>query len=224
MYNRKNCVRIAGVGITAAAAAGLLSTGVSSADTFIPLPGGQLSKTLPNGIDITVRLVGESATINPSMGSTPLHRNTWVSASAQVELSGPNVKDVGAKIAPGYVVGCQVDISGGNTGAGVNGSTNWEGDKVSASSTASANLTLGPGQTAKHMILDLENADDYGQEQHSRNTPFRGGSGSVTWADSTIALNGCAGYAQARAFVLVKVRGPQGVSMVTLWGQPFSLG
>uniref|UniRef100_UPI002455B2C5 queuosine precursor transporter n=1 Tax=Nocardia cyriacigeorgica TaxID=135487 RepID=UPI002455B2C5 len=40
------------------------------------------------------------------IGSTPVHRNAWVSASAQVELSGSGAK--GGKIYPGYVVGCQV--------------------------------------------------------------------------------------------------------------------
>lgn len=37
---------------------------------------------------MTIRLVGESANISPSIGATPLHRNVWVSGSAQVELSG----------------------------------------------------------------------------------------------------------------------------------------
>ncbi|MGY2010718.1 MspA family porin, partial [Nocardia gipuzkoensis] len=47
---------------------------------------------------------------------------------------------------------------------------------------------------------------------------------SVTWADETIGLNGCGGYAQARAFVSVEVETDNVITWVTLWGQPFSLG
>ncbi|MBF6428098.1 MspA family porin [Nocardia cyriacigeorgica] len=56
------------------------------------------------------------------------------------------------------------------------------------------------------------------------NNAFTVDSGSVTWNDTTIALDGCGGYAQARSFVTVKVRGAFGVTAVTVWGQPFSLG
>ncbi|MBF6470199.1 MspA family porin, partial [Nocardia beijingensis] len=83
--------------------------GAANADTFVPLPGGELTKTLSDGTVVTIRLVGESANISPSMGATPLHRNAWVSGSAQVELSGT----AGGKIFPGYTVGCQVNIAGG---------------------------------------------------------------------------------------------------------------
>ncbi|MEU8896152.1 MspA family porin [Nocardia sp. NPDC048505] len=220
MFNRRN--RVAASGLAAVAALGLLSTGAADADTFIPLPGGEYTRDLPNGMTITVRLVGESANINPSMGSTPLHRNTWVSGTAQVELTGGDRASVGAKIAPGYIVGCQVDIGGG--GVSSNGGLSTNGDKVNASVGAGGRLTLGPGQTGRQMILDLEAPDDYGNEEHSKANSFRGPTGSVSWADATLAVDGCAGYAQARAFVLVKVRGAHGVSVVTLWGQPFSLG
>ncbi|MFC9898472.1 MspA family porin [Nocardia sp. NPDC127579] len=222
MINRRS--RGALAGLAAATTIGLLSAGAADADTFVPLPGGELTRDLPNGMTITVRLVGESATINPSLGNTPLHRNTWVSGSAQVELTGGDRSSVGAKIAPGYIVGCQVDISGGAAKGSLNGRTDWEGQNPSVSTSAGGSLRLGPGQTGRHMILDLEAPDDYGNEEHSKANSFRGPTGSVSWADATIALEGCAGYAQARAFVIVKVRGAQGVSVVTLWGQPFSLG
>ncbi|MBF6341870.1 MspA family porin, partial [Nocardia abscessus] len=109
MFDRKKMARAAGLCASAAIAVGLLSTGAANADTFVPLPGGELTKTLSDGTVVTIRLVGESATISPSMGSTPLHRNAWVSGSAQVELSGA----AGGKIFPGYTVGCQVNIAGG---------------------------------------------------------------------------------------------------------------
>jgi hypothetical protein len=222
MINRKNVARMAGVGAAATMAIGLFSTGAANADTFVPLPGGEMSKTLSDGTVVSIRLVGESANINPSMGSTPLHRNAWVSGSAQVDVSG----DGKGSIFPGYTVGCQVNIAGGGASGGVEGGADWSGDTVKPSigATSGGNLTLGPGQSNSFYILDLEQADDFGSEVHKKRNKFSGGSGSVTWADSTIGLNGCGGYAQARAFISVEVETDNVISWVTLWGQPFSLG
>ncbi|BDU08557.1 MspA family porin [Nocardia cyriacigeorgica] len=221
MINRKIVARAAGLGAAATVAMGLFSTGAANADTFVPLPGGEIVKTLSDGTVVTVRLVGESANINPSLGSTPVHRNAWVSASAQVELSGSGAK--GGKIYPGYVVGCQVNIGGGGVEGGASAGGTWEGDPT-GSVESGGELSLGPGQAASFYVLDLEETDDFGNESHEVRNNFSGTSGSVTWADETIGLTGCAGYAQARAFVKVKVETDNVISVVTLWGQPFSLG
>jgi len=225
MINRKNAARAAGVGAAAAITMGLLSTGAANADTFVPLPGGEIVKTLSDGTVVTVRLVGESALISPSMGSTPVHRNAWVSGSAQVEVSGAS-DEIGGKIKPGYVVGCQVNIAGGGVGAGVEGTADWSGESVTGGvgGNGGGDLSLGPGQAQQFYLLDREIADDFGSEDHSARNSFSGNSGSVTWADSTIGLSGCAGYAQARAFVDVEVETDNVITSVTLWGQPFSIG
>ncbi|MEV6767538.1 MspA family porin [Nocardia sp. NPDC051030] len=226
MNIRKTVARVAGVGAVATAALGLLSTGAANADTFVPLPGGEISKTLSDGTVVTIKLVGESANISPSMGATPVHRNAWVSASAQVSISGDTTA-TGGKIFPGYVVGCQVTIDGGGASGGVTGGAEWDSSgngKPTASATGGGNLTLGPGQAKSFYVLDLEMADDFGNEVHKVRNKFTGNSGSVTWADETIGLNGCGGYAQARSFVSVEVETDNVVSWVTLWGQPFSLG
>ncbi|MEU2034804.1 MspA family porin [Nocardia amamiensis] len=222
MFDRKMLARAAGLCASAAITVGLLSTGAANADTFVPLPGGELVKTLSDGTVVTIRLVGESATISPSMGSTPLHRNAWVSGSAQVELSGT----AGGKIFPGYTVGCQVNIAGGGATGGMDGNVDWSGDTVTGGVGANSggNLSLGPGQAKSFYVLDLEQADDFGNESHKTRNAFKGTSGSVTWADETIGLNGCGGYAQARAFVSVEVETDNVITWVTLWGQPFSLG
>ncbi|WP_040782717.1 MspA family porin [Nocardia pneumoniae] len=222
MFDRKILARAAGLCASAAITVGLLSTGAANADTFVPLPGGELVKTLSDGTVVTIRLVGESATISPSMGATPLHRNAWVSGSAQVELSGT----AGGKIFPGYTVGCQVNIAGGGATGGVDGNVDWSGDTVTGGVGANSggNLSLGPGQAKSFYVLDLEQADDFGNESHKTRNAFKGTSGSVTWADETIGLNGCGGYAQARAFVSVEVETDNVITWVTLWGQPFSLG
>ncbi|MFI6040161.1 MspA family porin [Nocardia sp. NPDC051321] len=223
MINRKNLARMAGVGAAATMALGLFSTGAANADTFVPLPGGEITKTLSDGTVVTIKLVGESANINPSMGSTPVHRNAWVSGSAQVELSGA----AGGAIFPGYTVGCQVNIAGGGTTGGVEGGVDWsdgQNVKPSVGATTGGNLSLGPGESKSFYVLDLEQADDFGNEAHKKRNKFKGTSGSVTWADETIGLTGCAGYAQARAFVSVEVETDNVITWVTLWGQPFSLG
>ncbi|GAA5043447.1 MspA family porin [Nocardia callitridis] len=223
MFDRKYLARLAGVGAAATMAIGLFSTGAANADTFVPLPGGELTKTLSDGTVVTVRLVGESANINPSLGSTPVHRNAWVSGSAQVDVAGAE----GGAIFPGYTVGCQVNIDGGGVEGGVDGSLDWsdgENVKPGVGADSGGNLTLGPGQSQSFYVLDLEQADDYGNESHKKRNKFSGESGSVTWADETIGLNGCGGYAQARAFVSVEVETDNVITWVTLWGQPFSLG
>ncbi|MFD6401464.1 MspA family porin [Nocardia sp. NPDC060249] len=218
MINRKSMARVAGFTAATTVAWGLLSTGAANADTFVPLPGGHITKTLSDGTVVDISLVGESANINPSMGSTPAHRNAWVSGSAQVSVSG----DGGGKIFPGYTVGCQVNISGGDA-LGDAGSEVVEGVGFGEVNTG-GELTVGPGQAKSFYVLDLEMPDDYGNESHKTRNAFKGGSGSVTWADETIGLSGCGGYAQARSFVSVEVETDNVISWVTLWGAPFSLG
>ncbi|WP_194826716.1 MspA family porin [Nocardia sp. XZ_19_231] len=218
MINRKSMARAAGFMAAATMASGLLSTGAAAADTVVPLPGGHITKTLSDGTVVDISLVGESANINPSMGSTPAHRNAWVSGSAQVSVSG----DGGGKIFPGYTVGCQVNIAGGDA-LGDAGGEVVEGVEFGEVNTG-GELTVGPGQAKSFYVLDLEMPDDYGNESHKTRNAFKGGSGSVTWADETIGLSGCGGYAQARSFVSVEVETDNVISWVTLWGAPFSLG
>jgi len=218
--------RMAGLGAAAAAAIGLFSTGAANADTFVALPGGDLSKTLSDGTVVHVWLDGESANINPSLASTPVHRNAWVSGNAHVELSGDTTA-VGGSIYPGYTVGCQVDISGGGVDGGPSASMDWsdgENAKPDAGGNIGGNLTLGPGQAKSFYVLDIEEKGDFGQDAHKTRNKFQGAGGSVAWSGETIGLTGCGGYAQARAFVSVEVETDNVISWVTLWGTPFNLG
>ncbi|MEV0336933.1 MspA family porin [Nocardia sp. NPDC050717] len=221
MINRKNIARKS-YGAVAALALGLLASAPAGADTLVPLPGGEMVKTLSDGTVVTVRLSNESATISPSMGATPVHRNAWVSGAAQVDIAGASEGSYGL-IIPGYTVGCQVNIAGGGAGGGVEGASDWEGN-ASVGANTSGELSLGPGQAESFYILDREKADDFGNESHKVYNEFTGGSGSVAWADQTIGLSGCGGYAQARAFVSVEIVTDSVTSWVTLWGRPFSLG
>ncbi|MGW6730887.1 MspA family porin [Nocardia sp. NPDC055029] len=204
----------------ATAAIGLFSTSGAHADTFMPLPGGEISETLADGAVVTVRLVNESALINPSMGATPLHRNTWVSARAEVQVEGGK----GGKIRPGYVVGCQVNIAGGAVNGNGSLTQPYQSQNLSASGGLGGTLSLGPGQAQTYFLLDLERADAFDESVHLPYTGFSGTAGSVTWKNQTIALSGCAGYAQARAFALAEVETANVKETVVIWGQPFSLG
>ncbi|QYB07467.1 MspA family porin [Rhodococcus sp. USK10] len=224
--NRKNGVRLAAVGAAAAATMGFFSVGAAQADTFVPLPGGSTTQTLADGTVVTVNLTGESANISPSLGSTPLHRNVWVSGKASVNLQGNPAKT--AYIYPGYILACQVDFGagvGGNAGASVTPSQLATGTaSIPASGGANGGVTLGPGQAVDTAVLDIEMADAYGSEIHWGAHYFQGEAGSVAWSDSTLGVSGCAGYAQARSYVKVEVETESVKSTVTLWGQPFSIG
>ncbi len=218
--NRKNVVAAAGFGAVGAVALGFLSAGAANADTFIPLPGGAIERTLSDGTVVKVRLVDEWANITGSMGATPLHRNVFVGGTAIVDLVGDGAK---GGIEPGYVVACQLTF-GGEAGAGVEGTVPLNGDDASAAPSASGEFSIGPGEAKSVKVLDLESPDDYGNEDHSGRNSFSGKSGSVNWSDTTLSVSGCAGYAQARSYVKVKVSTKKTTGWVTLWGQPFSLG
>ncbi|MFC9556433.1 MspA family porin [Rhodococcus sp. NPDC056960] len=226
IINSKNGVRLGAVGAAVAATVGFFSVGAANADTFVPLPGGSLTQTLADGTVVTVNLTDESANISPSLGSTPLHRNVWVSGKASVTLDGQPAKT--SYIYPGYILACQVDFgagAGGNAGTALS-VDNGTGNLVSGPLAGSANgaITLGPGQAQNVAILDIEMPDAYGSEIHWGAHYFQGNSGSVTWSDSTLGVNGCAGYAQARSYVKVEVETAQVKNTLTLWGQPFSIG
>ncbi|WP_433659383.1 MspA family porin [Nocardia sp. CA-128927] len=220
MINRKKLARPVGLGAAAAVALGLFSTGAANADIFIPLPGGELTKTLADGTVVTLELVGESAEIGPSSGAAPEHLNARVSGKAQVGLSGTPGGQRGS-IFPGYTVGCEVDIAHGATG-----DVGWTGDAIepNAGIGAGRNLSLGPGQAKSFYVLDLEQDGYSGSADYETRNQFEGASGSVSWAGETIDLSGCDGYAQARAFISLSVETDSIVTWMTLWGKPFILG
>lgn len=219
-------IRGAGVGAVVAAALVILPS-TARADTIVPLPGADLTKTLSDGTVVHLWLDSESATVNPSLGATPLHRNAWVSGTAHVQVGPGHTAAVGGLIEPGYVVGCQVAIDGGgvNGGPTVGVTVGSNGSLTpSLAGNGGANLSLGPGQAQSFYILDLEKPDGFGQDAHKKFNAFGGADGSVAWADETIGVTGCAGYAQARSFVSVEIDTDTVTSWVTIWGQPFSIG
>ncbi|GAB0102245.1 hypothetical protein JMUB6875_12120 [Nocardia sp. JMUB6875] len=221
--------KVFGVALAAAVAFGFGPAGPAEADTFIPLPGGSITRTLADGTTMTVRITGESAKISGSMGDTPMHRNVWTTAVASVDLDGPSAGSdrIQIKISPGYIVGCQVDIGSFSTNdsASEQGTINSSGITPGVpSETLGTGITLGPGQAKALLMLDLEKPDDYGMESHKRYNKVSGPHTSVSWTDETFAVDGCGGYAQARSFVAAEVDTPNFIGNLVLYGQPFSMG
>ncbi|MFF2084809.1 MspA family porin [Nocardia sp. NPDC058176] len=213
--------RAAGVGAAAAAMAiGLLSTGAANADTFVPLPDGQ--KIGPSGVTIT--RTGESALISPSLAANGAGRVVWVSGSAIAEVNETPEGEVGpwngptgnpgtnnssthgaSQLNTGYIVGCQVSIADDAIGAGVSGGVSTGG----VSAGGSIGVNLGPGEVK---FVQISSKDI-----------LKKGTYAIDYQDAEIEIQGCAGYAQARAYTVVEIIGDH-YSKTTLYGMPFSIG
>ncbi len=237
--NKTAAVRVAAIGAAAAIALGFWSAGAASADTFVPLPDNEISKTLIDGTVVTIKGFGQSGLVSPSMGATPTQRNVWVTGNYTVETSNPG----GASIEPGFLVGCQVDfaagISGGLDGSFGQGNTvelepgtaNLKIDRTQPNTYsigAGLNLDLAPGQLSDvKLVSDTTSAKIDGvtvATATSHSFDFDGNGGGYTYADETLGVSGCAGFAEARSYVDVTIDNDAVKSTVTLWGQPFSIG
>lgn len=219
--------RLFGIAAAVMMACGVSAPGTATADTFIPLPGGVITRELADGTTVTIRIDGESAKINPSMGSTPVHRNVWTTGRGSVDLAGPSASTATIKISPGYVVGCQVDIgpfSESSTPVKRRPAAGAQQLLQGASEVVGGGITLSAGQAVARLMLDLERPDDYGMESHKRYNKVPGPHASVSWVDETFSVDGCGGYAQARSFILAEVDTTTFIGNLALWGQPFSIG
>ncbi|MFE3195717.1 MspA family porin [Nocardia sp. NPDC059240] len=219
--------KVLGVALAAVVGCGFSPTGVAHADTFVPLPGGSISRQLADGTNLIVRIENESAKISGSMGDTPMHRNVWTTARGVVDLDGPSASSATIKISPGYIVGCQVDIGSFSPSENASESATVASSGITPgvpTESMGAGISLGPGQAKALLMLDLEKPDDYGQESHKRYNKTLGPHASVTWVDETFAVDGCGGYAQARAFIAAEVDSTNFIGNLVLYGQPFSIG
>ena len=200
----------AGVGIAITLA--LVSAGNSSADTQVPLPDGHDQTTSRDGVTVYVDRTGEHATISGSMASSPTSRNVWVSGVTTATVApAPGVRVTGGTIETGYLLGCQVDISSGlSTGTGEAGSYfNMPSSAPTPSIDPNVSLSLAPGKVVKAKVNTYD---------------FDGLSGTTQYVDSTLAIEGCAGYAQARSYTNVTTHTNVMDDTITLWGAPFSIG
>ncbi|GAB41207.1 MspA family porin [Gordonia sputi] len=216
--------RVAAAGAAAAAAVvGLTSLGVGAADAG-PLPGGSKTITLADGSRVSIKLFDESANVQRAVTNVATSREVWASGKVAVTVGG---EAQGASINVGYIVGCQVNFgASGGAGGGVTADADGPtfGDNVPQ---ASAGFTLAPGAAAYYPIIstqssDVSNKDD--DNYTANDFTFTGNSGGVAYSQERFSVDGCAGYASAKAAVTVKVSTKSVKAVVTLYGAPFSLG
>jgi hypothetical protein len=196
-------------------AAAVLAAGPAGADTPVNLPGGHDQMAAPDGVRVTIDRTSEHALISGSMVSSPLSRNVWVSGVTSTRVIAPKgVKVTGGTIETGYLLGCQVDLSKGfSVGSGNAGSTlgpyGSYYNYVSPYFDPDMSLTLAPGKVVGAKVDSFD---------------FTGLSGTTQYVDHTLSVEGCLGFAQARAYTTVTVHDNVMDDQETLWGQPFSIG
>ena len=219
--------------VAAAAVAGTLATGVLTTGTAeaAPLPGASGAKKVPGG-SVSIRLFDESFTVQRPVAHVPTSREVHVSGKVRVTTTG-SLK--GGTVTTGYLIGCQLDFgarSNGNIGL-----TSLSKDQFSTSvpgpdgtpipidtplnkgSGVGGGFTLAPG-AAK--FVPVIKASIGGQPVES--FTFTGQRGGVAYSQERFGVDGCAGFAQARALVNVKVANAEFKGNITLYGRPFSIG
>jgi hypothetical protein len=232
----------------AAATAGVLAAAVApaGADTFIPLPDGHVTARIGSGT-VTVDLTHQSAKLSPGMVALPTTRNAWVSGTVHAHITGDGANN--GTIQAGYVVGCQVAVGTTNMGVSANGTVGAVGTTntgPSAAAGSGANFSLAAGGIGyQYLTLDqptwpkagaafkpdvepagnpTDTSGNMGWQQPSQSFAFTGDSGSLSWSDTTIGVDGCAGYAQARFYAYVTGATGNHEGSAVLWGKPFTLG
>jgi len=193
-------VAIAGCAVAGAV---LLGLGSAQADTVVPLPNGENVFTTATGVHVDLTRTGESATISPAIDANGLTRTAWVSGADFAKVGGASSGSLEA----GYLVGCQVDLSGGISAGG----DLWISPPSSVSPEIDANFTLKPGQVATVKLGSKDLA------------PAAGAVG-YAYRNLGIQVDGCGGFAEARAYTNLTVANHAGSTIVTLYGKPFGLG
>ena len=218
----------AAVGLAGAAAVTAVSLGAGNAAAWgntASVPDAGLTKTV-SGITVKAKLFDQSVTYARPITTLPTLRDVWASGKISVDVSGADV--TGGKITSGYLIGCQInfgaDTDGTSVGYDVTGGTTSASGSPSAS--AGVNFKLGPGVTQKVPLITTTNgdlspdADNYA----SYGNPFKGNKAGVAWSQQEFSYDGCAGYAQAKAYVTVKVTTDTTTANLTFYSKPFSIG
>ena len=220
---KKNITRgvVAAAGLTGAVAMGLTSLAAGGA-TAGPLPGGTVTRTLVDGTPVTVQLFDEFVNVQRAVTNVQTSREVWVSGKVKVTVGG---KAEGGSVNAGYLVGCQVNFgASAEGGAGV--SVDPAADNpLSPSAEVGAGFTLGPGQASYFPIIETTSGTDTAYSDYKVNSySFKGKSGGVVYSQEKFGMDGCAGYASAKAKIKVTVSTDAVKGVITLYGKPFSIG
>ncbi|WOC11365.1 MspA family porin [Gordonia sp. MP11Mi] len=210
---KKNSRIVAGAAIVGAALIAASGTVAGTADAG-KLPGGFKSKNLGEGNSVQIRLYDESVTRSKAVTNVPTSREAWVSGKIAITTKG-DVK--GATLTAGYQVGCQLTF-----GAGAGAKTSdITADTTSVEVTPSGNFELGPGESAFKPLINVAGSDS---DADINAISFSNGRGGLAYSQERFGVDGCAGYASARAIVKVQVKTDTFKGNVTLYGKPFSIG
>jgi len=191
--------RLAGAAaIAAAAAVGMASLGAGTAAAG-PLPNGSKVTTGVDGEKVTLKRAGESAYPVPSQANNGLGRAAEVSGT--IVATAPKGSD--ATLVSGYIVGCQVNI--GALSLGFTGTLDAAPEAILSGSFS---LPIKPGQAVFVPISDAKT--------------IKGGQAIIQYKRQQIDVQQCGGYATARAYSQVTVKGDFYIKS-TLYGAPFSL-
>ncbi|WOC11364.1 MspA family porin [Gordonia sp. MP11Mi] len=192
--------------VSAVGAAGLM---INAGDADAArLPSGSKTSTGIDGQVVKISRSGESARALHSVANNGAGRSAAVSGTYKATLS----KGTGS-MKVGYLVGCQVNITG--LSGGLSGSLSATGPTLSGSLT----VPLEPGQV-KFLSGD--------------NLSLKKGKGTVMVDSLNITVEQCGGYASARSVVQVlaadgfsneddAISADSGYVQSTLYGKPFSL-
>jgi hypothetical protein len=213
MQNKTSRRLAAMAGIAGVSAIALSSMGAGGAAAGA-LPGGVATQKLVDGTSVTVTLKDEFVNYQPSTVAVPTSRNVWLSGKVLVNVAG---EAEGATVEAGYVVGCQLTFgAGGEAGIGTGINLGAISDGFSTPEAGvGGGLTLGPGEAAYVPIIAGDDASDF---------TFEGPTGGIAYSQETVTVDGCAGFAEAQAYVKVTVDTPSVTGIVTLWGSKFSIG
>lgn len=187
------------------AMAGLVTvfgSGAAQADTFVPLPDGDQSLETAIGIPVDLSRTEERAVVSPALAGNGMSRTATLSGTVYATAPGAT----SGTLVTGYLLGCQVDLSGGvSLGGDIFIQPNLVFPEISPS------INLLPGGVA-NVKLNTKNLD-----------PEAGAVG-FAYSNRGVQVDGCGGYAQARAYSVLTVKNDHGSAEVTLYGQPFSIG
>ena len=218
--------RLAVAAATAGVAVATLA-GTGTADAA-QLPGAHLSKKVPGG-SVSIRLFDESFAVQRPVTNTPLSREVWVSGKVAVQTGG-SLK--GGTVTTGYLIGCQLDF-GAKSGVDLSGEVDFtdtvkdviSGEEEPAepeftpSGAVTGQFKLGPGKAEFVPVIRASIGD-----ATVNGFTFTGQRGGVAYSQERFGVDGCAGFAQARALVNVQVSSDEYKGNVTLYGRPFSIG
>lgn len=236
MTSRKGAVRVASAAAAIGMAATGLMSGAGSADAA-PLPSLQKSKSVPGG-KVSVRLFDQKVSIRQAVTNVPTSREVWLSGKVRVTTSG-DIK--GATVTPGYLVGCQLNFGASAEASGAITSVEDDQGEIPvpeidpATGTVTgvkfekiplhkktgpkAGFTLSPGVAGFQPVIKTVVNDN-----PVSSFSFTGARGGVTYSQERFAVDGCAGFAQARPIVNVRVTTDEFRGSITVYGRPFSIG